>query len=205
MSIIDKINSYDIVIFDFDGVLVDSNEIKKKCINKATKKFVSHHKAKLFTEYFVSNNGLPRKIKTKKFFSEKTSNLILNEYSILLKKSEKNIKVNSDILKLLNSINTKKIILSGGEKCEISSILSANNLLDKFDLILTSPKTKDQNLNEINLNGKILFIGDSSIDYEVSLKYNLDFIFYERFTQENKPYIFLKTHTIIINKFYEKN
>ena len=201
MNLIEKINSYDIVIFDFDGVIVDSNEIKKESITLATEKHSSKEKALIFTKYFVSNNGIPRKIKIENFFNRKVSTKILKDYKKILVEKESEIKINLEFLKIFTKIKIKKIILSGGEKDEIESLLYKNNLAKKFDLILTSPKTKNENLKWANLRGKILFIGDSKIDYKVSLTYNLDFIFYSKFTQEKHPYTFLKGNVLTLDKF----
>ena len=85
MKLVSLINSYNLVIFDFDGVIVDSNEIKKKCIYMSVKKNTSKFHATKFTEYFVSNNGIPRKIKIEKYFNKKRSHKILNDYNELLK------------------------------------------------------------------------------------------------------------------------
>lgn len=199
MNLIKKINSYDIVVFDFDGIIVDSNEIKKESITLATERNSSKEKALTFTKYFVSNNGIPRKIKIEKFFNKKISAKILKDYNKILEEKESEINVNPEFLEILSKIKIKKIILSGGERNEIERLLDQNSLANKFDLILSAPKTKNENLKCANLTGKILFIGDSRIDYEVSLNNNLDFIFYAKFTQEKYPYSFLDKSVSSIN------
>ena len=199
MNLIKKINSYDIVVFDFDGIIVDSNEIKKESITLATERNSSKEKALTFTKYFVSNNGIPRKIKIEKFFNKKISAKILKDYNKILEEKESEINVNPEFLEILSKIKIKKIILSGGERNEIERLLDQNSLANKFDLILSAPKTKNENLKGANLTGKILFIGDSRIDYEVSLNNNLDFIFYAKFTQEKYPYSFLDKSVSSIN------
>lgn len=199
MNILEKLNSYDVVFFDFDGVLVDSNEFKKKYIFIATNSVVNKTEAYNFTEYFVSNNGIPREIKLNNYFDKKTAKIILKEYNFLLKQNENKIKINKDLVDILNLIKSKKIVLSGGDFNEIKRILITHKLLDKFDKILASPKTKDENLSAIKISGEKIFIGDSKVDYEVSLKHNLDFIFYAKYTQEKKPYSFLSDRVIIIN------
>ena len=167
MKLVSLINSYDLVIFDFDGVIVDSNQIKKKCIYLSVKKNTSESRATKFTEYFVSNNGIPRRIKIEKYFNEKRSHKILNDYNELLKEKESEIKINQEFLEIIKKIKIKKIILSGGERDEIERILNKNRLADIFDKILCSPLTKDENLKKVKNSSNKLFIGDSRIDYEV--------------------------------------
>ncbi len=199
MKLVSLINSYDLVIFDFDGVIVDSNQIKKKCIYLSVKKNTSESRATKFTEYFVSNNGIPRRIKIEKYFNEKRSHKILNDYNELLKEKESEIKINQEFLEIIKKIKIKKIILSGGERDEIERILNKNRLADIFDKILCSPLTKDENLKKVKNSSNKLFIGDSRIDYEVSVNNNLDFIFYTKFTQEKHPYSFLGENVSSIN------
>ena len=199
MKLVSLINSYDLVIFDFDGVIVDSNQIKKKCIYMSVKKHTSESQASEFTEYFVSNNGIPRRIKIEKYFNKKRSQKILNDYNKLLKEKESEIKLNKEFLEIIKKIKIKKIILSGGERDEIESILDRNSLADEFEKILCSPLTKDENLKKVKASINKLFIGDSRIDYEVSLSNDLDFIFYTKFTQEKHPYSFLDKNVASIN------
>ena len=191
MDIVNTINSYDSVFFDFDGVLVNSNKTKEESILESLKKFTTTEKAEEVTSYFVMNNGLPRRMKIKKYFSDKMTDDILEYYSNLLTFKFSNIKVNEEIVAILEKITIPKYILSGGEKSEIEQILSSNMLMKDFNQILAAPLTKEQNLDKLNLPGKKLFIGDSKVDYRVAVRKKLDFIFYAKYTQESWPYDFL--------------
>ena len=48
-------------------------------------------------------------------------------------------------------------------------------------------------MNDLHLNGKTLYIGDSKIDYEVAKKYSFDFVYMYQYTQfrEWRKFIFL--------------
>ena len=45
--------NYNTYIFDFDGVIIDSNFIKKKLISIAAKDYIKGKKLDLFTKYFI--------------------------------------------------------------------------------------------------------------------------------------------------------
>ena len=58
------LNNYDLFIFDCDGVIFKSNNIKLKCFLKSVKKDDKIYKIK-FKEYLIQNIGLDRKKKFK--------------------------------------------------------------------------------------------------------------------------------------------
>lgn len=198
--------SYDNIILDFDGVILDSNGIKKEAIYKASFEFSDKLFHSEFVEYFTSNNGIPRETKIKRYFSGDNFDKILRNYNTLLVAMLRDACLTKNIELFLEKIayyNIRPCILSGGDKDEIISILKSRNMIDKFNLIMGGPLTKYNNLDNSNLKGKILYIGDSLIDYEVAKKYNFDFIFMYGYTQFNnwKEYFKDKPEIIIIKNF----
>ncbi len=177
---------YNHIILDFDGVILDSNFIKEKAINKVANKFLDNIEATKFVDYFINHNGLPREIKIKKYFNDDIYNEALKCYNEELDTRLKcaiftlNLKV---FIKKMEFYNLIPYVLSGGDRAEIISLLKSKNYLDKFKGIMGGPYTKYENLEKLNLNGGVLYIGDSLIDYEVALKYNFDFIFMYGYTQ----------------------
>ena len=174
------INKYSNYIFDFDGVIFDTNFIKKKAIYESTKIFLNKDDLDKFVNYFLNNSGIPREIKISKFFDEITSKKIQNKYSELLYKNLLSAKKVPGIINLLTRItkfNKKIHILSGGNLDEILMILKNNKMLKYFDEILAGPIGKQQNLNNLKLNNNTIFFGDSYHDYEIALQNDLDFVF----------------------------
>lgn len=193
---------YDEIILDFDGVILDSNLIKEKAIQQSSAKHLNTQKCHEFVQYFIGNNGLPREIKIAKYFDEKQSQLVLNDYnSILNEQLEKASFTNSLDLFLnnLNYYNLKPYVLSGGDENEINQLLEKRNYFNKFKKVMGSPKTKYENLDLLSLNGKILYIGDSKIDYEVAHKYNMDFIFMYGYTQFSEWRDFFSDKNILMS------
>lgn len=173
-------NKYDNYIFDFDGVIFDTNFIKKKAIYESTKRYLNIDDLNKFVNFFLNNSGIPREKKISKFFDKITSKKIQDTYGEIL--YEKLLLANKvpGIINLLSKIikfNKKIYILSGGSPDEIIMILKKNKMLKYFDKILAAPYGKQQNLNKLNLNNKSIFFGDSFHDYEIALQNNLDFVF----------------------------
>lgn len=200
-------NKFDEIILDFDGVILDSNYIKEKAITEASKKYLDVECGRKFVQYFVENNGVPREIKISKYFDKNISSLVLREYNDNVKNYIYNAKFTKGLEFFLNKLkkyNLKPIILSGGDEMEINQIINNSNFNKNFKKILCGPKTKSFHLKNLNLKGKILFIGDSIYDYQISKKFNLEFIFMYGYTQfQNWREFFQKTDILYIKNFMD--
>ena len=62
-----SLRSFEHYIFDFDGVIFDTNSLKEKNIFKAVSLF-EPGSAQSFTKFFTQNNGIPRE---EKIFSKR--------------------------------------------------------------------------------------------------------------------------------------
>lgn len=178
---------YDEIILDFDGVILDSNMIKENAVRKAASLYLDEAGCDEFTDYFVGNNGIPREIKIRKFFPEEASFIkVLDEYNSLLDKLLAEAKYTEGFEGFLNKLayyGKKPHILSGGSREEIAGLLERRGIKDSFKSIMGGPLTKFENLDKAGIKGKVLYIGDSRIDYEVAVKYGFDFIFMYGYTQ----------------------
>jgi phosphoglycolate phosphatase-like HAD superfamily hydrolase len=170
------------IVFDFDGVLFDTNNIKKSAIFDATLRVTNNLSlTNTFVSYFTQNNGLPREFKIKTFFIDQlTQQELLENYEALL--SEKLITAQPtygalEILSLLDNLDVELFILSGGSNVEITEILNRFNLARYFQKILTGPTDKITNAKKHLSESNVLMIGDSVIDYEVSQAMGWDFYF----------------------------
>ena len=89
-----NIEKYNTFIFDFDGVILDSNFVKKEAIYKSVINFTDIENAKKFVNYFIDNSGIPREKKINKFFSKEYKPYVIGKISKNRNKVSLNGKVN---------------------------------------------------------------------------------------------------------------
>lgn len=211
------LNYYDVFIFDCDGVILDSNNIKTNAF-KSTLTGVSEKKINQLIKYHKRFGGISRYEKFKYFY---TFINIQNDKEILIKQAlEKFGSIVSKqlleaeylpgILNFLEEIKKKKstcFINSGSDEKELIEIFSKRKILSLFHSVFGSPGTKIQNNKKIfKLMGrkkKYLYFGDSASDYFSTLDYNIDFIFVSGFSEWKNPQGFFKAEikdfTTLIN------
>ena len=186
-----NLSKYQTIIFDCDGVILNSNFQKIEAYrNTAIIYGSSKTQAEELVAHHVELTGISRHIKFKYFlkeimheevtdFSMKTLVDNLNEEVInLLKDCE----VASGLGRL--KIQTQKstwMVASGGDQNELRFLFKEKKIASYFDGgIYGSPASKYE-IVESKLKQKnflpVLFLGDSLYDIQTAQKYNLDFIF----------------------------
>ena len=104
------INIYSNIIFDCDGVILDSNKIKERNIYKVSSKYLFESKLTEFIEYFNSNPGIPREGKIEKYIHNKsTITNILKEYNSLNLESLKTANLVNGVKNFILSLNNNQI------------------------------------------------------------------------------------------------
>lgn len=187
---------YSKFIFDCDGVILNSNDIKINSLSKILNNYNSVLVDK-FHNTFDSKFGHSRHQKLSFFCSnilqlkgdeyDNTLSELLNKYSELLISQLLNCDISEVFLEesKFNLDSSSIFVVTAGDENETKLIFKKRKL-EKFFLlenVFGSPKTKYQNINfllsenKILSNDKVLFIGDSSNDFEVASYYNFDFLF----------------------------
>ncbi len=189
--LIDDLNNKTLFIFDFDGVLADSVQIKMQ----AFKQMYEPHGEKIVdkvSKYHLLNGGVSRYKKIKYFHKEYLDEEITESEleklskefsSIIVDKVIASNEINGSTKYLKELVKKKKIcaINTGTPTKEIKEILKKRNLLIFFKHVYGSPDGKLKNLKNILLDSnltkeKAVFFGDSSTDLEAAIELNIDFI-----------------------------
>ncbi len=197
MSKID-LTQYQTLIFDCDGVILNSNKIKTQAFYDVAKVY-GHKPAQILKDYHVQNGGISRYKK----FEHLLTNILQKpvesqELEKLLSSFSKEVKTALLVCEVAKNIkelrdktkNTKWLIVSGGDQTELKEVFKQRGLDVYFDGgIFGSPDDKNTILkNEIgkhNIIGKSLFLGDSMYDYQAAKNAHIDFIFLSKWTEVN--------------------
>lgn len=184
------LNAYELMVFDCDGVVLDSNKVKTEAFYNSTRSYGEAH-AQALVEYHVKNGGVSRYKKYEYFLSTILKvEVVQDELDSLLSGFAREVKqglMRCDVAEGLEKLrtqtqNAKWYIVSGGDQSELREVFVARGLDRFFDGgIFGSPDSKDIILyREIagrGFKGAGLFIGDSQYDYEAAIRAGLDFVF----------------------------
>lgn len=197
--IVSRLNNYDIVIFDCDGVLIDSNLLKCKAFGESIKEYPDEIVGR-FVDYCKDTFGVSRYVKFKEFFSD-FANEPFNEtkYEVFLERYATlcaDLYYNADltpsvekVLSLLIDTAHKLYIASGSDEKELIEVFEKRNLIKNFEEIYGSPKKKSECVAlilEKNPDLKAVFIGDAISDLKTAKEHNLDFIYMSKYTAQSK-------------------
>lgn len=176
-------------LFDFDGVLFDSNKIKTHAFRVALEGFpaplVEH-----FIAWHEANGGIGRKEKFTYFFSllgepeDKRAEMVqilTDKFRLALQEllpQSNPISGVVDFLRKLHGLGFDLGICSGGDKGEIIALLKTHALNDVFLFIKGNEHSKQEHCERISaIYDTVTFFGDAKYDYEVSLQFNFEFVF----------------------------
>jgi len=192
------ISQYKTLVFDCDGVVLDSNKVKSNAFYNAALPY-GEDAANTLLEYHKNTGGVSRYKKFRYFLDTIVENELDDfGYDALLDAYAKNVmdgmltcNVAENIDRLREETkDTTWLIVSGGDQEELRGIFKQRKLDKLFDGgIFGSPDTKEVILEReiINSNIKLsaLFLGDSKYDRKASLASGLDFIFISDWSEVN--------------------
>jgi len=186
---------YKTLIFDCDGVVLNSNIVKTQAFYNAALPYGEEAALKLI-DYHVKNGGISRYKKFEKFISSFIEKEIRVDISSLLKAYASEVwsgLLSCEVAPRLNELRlmTKHIswlIVSGGDEEELRNVFAVRKLSHLFDGgIYGSPTNKDEILSREISRGSImqpaLFFGDSRYDYEAANRAGLDFCFVRNWSE----------------------
>lgn len=190
------LTQYATLIFDCDGVVLNSNKIKTQAFYDVTKVY-GHEPAQALKEYHVQNGGISRYAKFEylitKILGKRVEQVELNQLLEHFAHEVKQALLNCEVAEGLSQLkaqttNANWLIVSGGDQAELREVFAERGLDHYFEGgIFGSPDTKDIILAREIENGTItrpaLFLGDSKYDYQAAQTAGLDFIFLTEWTE----------------------
>jgi phosphoglycolate phosphatase-like HAD superfamily hydrolase len=181
---------YKNLIFDFDGVLAESNEIRFNGFRLLFKEFPENQVEELVV-YAKKNGGISRYEKIKYFFQKIRGESILEDSVQKLAARFSDI-VRQDVIKaepVKGSVeflrkNFSKFnfaLVSGSDQAELRVVCCERKIDHFFKIILGSPVKKEDNIARLLESlrwrpNETVYIGDSNNDLEASQSNHIDFI-----------------------------
>jgi HAD superfamily hydrolase (TIGR01509 family) len=182
-------NKIKAIIFDFDGVICDSVNIKTEAFVDLYSNYDKSISDSV-KNYHLQYGGISRFEKIKYFetvlLKNECNSGIIDKKAEIFSQLVKEKVIKSEYIKgviefIINNPKTPKFICTGTPENEIKDIVQQRNIYSYFTDVFGSPKSKEQIINNIlvkwNLNpSEVLFFGDALTDLQASQKCGLNFI-----------------------------
>jgi len=191
-----EISGYKTLVFDCDGVILDSNRVKSDAFYHTTLPY-GETIACAFVDYHQRHGGISRYKKFEHLFQEileqnpKEGEIahLLQNFSAFVREGLLTCAVAEGLENLRAATpGSSWLVVSGGDQAELREVFFARGIDKLFDGgIFGAPDSKDDILaREIALGGIVnpaVFIGDSRYDHQASERAGLDFIFVTQWTE----------------------
>jgi phosphoglycolate phosphatase-like HAD superfamily hydrolase len=215
-----NLESYATLVFDCDGVVLDSNRIKTEAFRAAAQPW-GEAAAEALVAHHVANGGISRHRKFAHFLEtilpEHVRDVVpgrdgpdLDDLLAAYAQAVRSGLLSCDVAEGLQTLRTatshaRWCIVSGGDQAELREIFAARGLDDLFDGgIFGSPDSKDmifsRELSSEFIQVPALFLGDSRYDYEAAARAGLDFVFISAWSEVvDWPQFVAKNHLYAVN------
>jgi len=186
------IANYDVYIFDCDGVILDSNQLKIDAMQNALASIINDSiRVNACVDYFRNNFGRSRFHHVDVFVEQflllddtaknNVKDDILQAYSSQCKSLYLQAQLTPGFIDFINQLNGKKYIASGSEQQELREVFKARNLDVYFDDIFGSPTKKSDlvtNILQLTNSDNAIMFGDAISDLEAAQANSINFIAY---------------------------
>lgn len=183
----------EVIFWDFDGVILDSNKVRDQGFIEVLKEFPDHDVDQLLL-FHKANGGLSRYVKFRYFFekirNEEVSQEIImryaEEFSIIMKRLliDKKLLIQETIQYIDQNYNQYAMhIVSGSDQQELRFLCHELGIDHYFRSIQGSPTPKTDIIytliksNDLNKKQCVL-IGDSKNDYNAAIDNGIKFVAY---------------------------
>lgn len=205
------LSRYQTLVFDSDGVILNSNAVKTEAFYRATLPWGADA-AQALVDYHVSRGGISRYVKFEHFLREIVHEPVTEDVMqhLLQTFTEEAIRglVQSELAPGLEALrkampHTHWMVVTGGDQAELCEVYRQKNIAGWFDAgLFGSPDSKDviieRELNNGNLKTPAIFFGDSRYDHQASTRAGLDFVFVSGWTEFEDWEAYCAEHCITI-------
>ena len=191
------IKKYKTIVFDCDGVVLDSNIVKTEAYFHTAKNLgATDAQAQALVDYHVKLGGISRYHKFDWYLrevlqqpvTEAAVQKLLDSFSQELEVGLMQCDLAKGLFALREKTESNWLILSGGDQQEIRDLFANRKIAHMFNGgLFGSPDNKDlvlaREMANDNISQPALFLGDSKYDFEVAARAGLDFIFISDWTE----------------------
>ncbi|GAB5459474.1 MAG: HAD hydrolase-like protein [Henriciella sp.] len=182
---------HDTIVFDCDGVILDSNRLKSDAFGLALQGYDSE-KVDQFVSWHKQAGGVSRYEKIARFFTEYVEvdntdwhiSRALERFASIVSDGLREASYIAGFEDLISSVKDAELpcsVNTGGDEAEVRSVFIHRQIESFFARIYGSPTTKRNNmlrLKEDNLLGESgVYFGDSRLDYVLAQEFGLHFVF----------------------------
>lgn len=193
-----NLSQYKTLIFDCDGVVLDSNKTKVRAYYEVAKRNGgTDEQAQALADHHVQKGSFPRNGKIEYYLKEilkqpvtpEVMQRYLDTFEEVLDKALMECDVAPGLQELKAATpQARWMLLSGGDQKELRKIFARRNLAGLFEAgIFGGPDIKEDVLAREIANGNLqlpaLFVGDSKYDFQAATHANIDFIFLTDWTE----------------------
>jgi len=199
---------YDFVVFDCDGVILKSNQLKSDAFAKALEGEPDHQVIE-FVEYHKANGGISRYKKFAHYFHEMyprphadvAVEQALGKYAAIVKQGLIDCEMISGVHTALSTLQSAQVpcaVNSGGDEQELHQVFAARGLDQFFAYIFGSPTAKNDNMQRLKdqgfFTGRGVMLGDSKSDWQAASLFGLDFIYVQEESEWKDGAVFNQQH-----------
>ena len=201
-QVIPNFESYQVFVFDLDGLIIDSLDDLSKCLVGAVSNYATPSELEAFQKYDIKNPGASRFTKVDYFLEEiaqeKDPNPkrveILKDFAERSFDARKNAKISNGFQKFVIKFqHLNHILLSNCDNSQITSISDHHGISKYFKSgIIGTPPSKELRAEAIRSefpNSQILSLSDSESDAIIARKSHFDFLYVNEFARGCDPWI----------------